>query len=173
MLKGQKNYRVGIGIDIHRFSAEQGDGDTFLKICGERVPHTHSVIAHSDGDVGLHALTDAILGALAEGSIGTHFPPSDSKWKDADSSYFIKHVKNLLEKKGGSVSNVDITIICEAPKIMPYSTKMREKIASLLGINITQVNVKATTSEKMGFLGRKEGISAHAICAILLPIKGK
>lgn len=170
MWNENKSYRVGIGLDIHKFSDFQED-KCKIKICGEDVPHTHKVIAHSDGDVGLHALTDAILGALAEGNIGVHFPNTDPKWKDADSSEFIKYVKDLMKSRGAEISNVDITIICEAPKIMPHSLKMRNRIADLLSVDIGQVSVKATTSEKIGFLGRKEGIAAQAICSILLPIK--
>ncbi|SOU08042.1 2-C-methyl-D-erythritol 2,4-cyclodiphosphate synthase [Xanthomonas arboricola] len=155
------NFRIGQGYDVHAFGA----GDHVM-LGGVRVAHSHGVLAHSDGDVVLHALCDAMLGALALGDIGQHFPPSDSRWKDADSAQFLQHCDHLLRERGWRVGNADVTVICERPKIGPHALAMRERIAGLLAIELDAVSVKATTSEKLGFTGRSEGIAAQA--AVLL-----
>ncbi len=153
--------RIGQGYDVHVF----GEGDHVM-LGGVRVPHRCGVLAHSDGDVVLHALCDAMLGALALGDIGVHFPPSDDRWKGADSSRFVTHCSALLAERGWQVGNADITVICERPKVGPHALAMREKVAHLLGIELERVSIKATTSEKLGFTGREEGIAAQA--AVLL-----
>lgn len=155
--------RIGQGYDVHAF----GEGDHVM-LGGVRVPHRCGVLAHSDGDVILHALCDAMLGALALGDIGQHFPPSDDRWKGADSSDFVSHCNGLLRGRGWQVGNTDITVICERPKVGPHATAMRETVAQLLGVAPDQVSIKATTSEKLGFTGREEGIAAQAV-VLLLP----
>ncbi|MDP3739948.1 MAG: bifunctional 2-C-methyl-D-erythritol 4-phosphate cytidylyltransferase/2-C-methyl-D-erythritol 2,4-cyclodiphosphate synthase [Hyphomonadaceae bacterium] len=150
--------RVGTGFDVHGFIA--GDG---VIICGVRIPHTKRLEGHSDADVGWHALTDAILGAAALGDIGDHFPPSDPKWKDADSLVFLQHAAKLAAERGFHVVNADITLMCEKPKISPHREAMRAKTAEALAIPLDAVSVKATTTEKLGFLGREEGIAAQAV----------
>lgn len=154
--------RIGQGIDVHAFSA----GD-HLMLGGVRVPHDRGVEAHSDGDVVLHALCDAMLGALAMGDIGRHFPPSDPQWKDADSRSFLRHCNDLIGEKGWKVGNADITVICERPKVGPHADAMRALIAADLGIDTDAVSVKATTSEKLGFTGRGEGIAAQAVVLLV------
>jgi 2-C-methyl-D-erythritol 2,4-cyclodiphosphate synthase len=155
--------RIGQGIDVHAF----GPGD-HLMLGGIRVPHDQGVEAHSDGDVVIHALCDAMLGALALGDIGKHFPPSDPQWKDADSRSFLRHCNTLISEKGGwRVGNADITVICERPKIGPHAEAMRLLIAADLGIDADAVSVKATTSEKLGFTGRGEGIAAQAVVLLV------
>ena len=149
--------RIGQGYDVHAF----GEGDHIM-LGGVRVPHRCGVLAHSDGDVILHALCDAMLGALALGDIGVHFPPSDDRWKDADSSRFVSHCNALLAERGWQVGNADITVICERPKVGPHALVMRETVAGLLGIALDRISIKATTSEKLGFTGREEGIAAQA-----------
>lgn len=156
--------RMGTGYDVHAF----GDGD-HLMICGVRVPHTRGFLAHSDGDVGLHALVDAILGALADGDIGSHFPPSDDKWKGAASDKFLKYAVERVTARGGRVANLEVTLICERPKIGPLRDTMRARIAEITGLPISRVAVKATTSERLGFTGREEGIAATAAATIRLP----
>ncbi|CEJ42731.1 2-C-methyl-D-erythritol 2,4-cyclodiphosphate synthase [Xanthomonas citri pv. bilvae] len=155
------NFRIGQGYDVHAF----GPGDHVM-LGGVRVAHSHGVLAHSDGDVVLHALCDAMLGALALGDIGRHFSPSDARWKDADSAQFLQHCDGLLRERGWRVGNADITVICERPKVGPHAVAMRERIADLLAIELDAVSVKATTSEQLGFTGRGEGIAAQA--AVLL-----
>jgi 2-C-methyl-D-erythritol 4-phosphate cytidylyltransferase/2-C-methyl-D-erythritol 2,4-cyclodiphosphate synthase len=150
--------RVGTGFDVHGFVA--GDGVT---ICGVVIPHTKKLEGHSDADVGWHALTDAILGAAALGDIGDHFPPSDPKWKGANSLVFLQHAAKLAGERGFKVVNADITLMCEKPKIAPHREAMRAKTAEALTISIDAVSVKATTTEKLGFLGREEGIAAQAV----------
>jgi 2-C-methyl-D-erythritol 4-phosphate cytidylyltransferase / 2-C-methyl-D-erythritol 2,4-cyclodiphosphate synthase len=150
--------RVGTGFDVHGFVA--GDGVT---ICGVRIPHAKKLEGHSDADVGWHALTDAILGAAALGDIGDHFPPSDPKWKGAASTLFLQHAAKLAAGRGLRVINADITLVCEKPKIAPHREAMRAKTAEALGIPLDAVSVKATTTEKLGFLGREEGIAAQAV----------
>lgn len=154
--------RIGQGYDVHAF----GEGDHIM-LAGVRVPHSRGVLAHSDGDVALHALCDAMLGALALGDIGVHFPPSDDRWKGADSSRFVSHCNELLRERGWQVGNVDITVICERPKVGPHALAMREKVAQLLEVNLDRVSIKATTSEKLGFTGREEGIAAQAVALLV------
>ena len=156
--------RTGTGYDVHAF----GDGD-HLMICGVRVPHTRGFLAHSDGDVGLHALVDAILGALADGDIGSHFPPSDPQWKGAASDRFLKYAVDRVTARGGRIANLEVTLICERPKIGPLRDAMRARIAEITGLDISRVAVKATTSERLGFTGREEGIAATASATIRLP----
>jgi 2-C-methyl-D-erythritol 4-phosphate cytidylyltransferase/2-C-methyl-D-erythritol 2,4-cyclodiphosphate synthase len=156
--------RAGTGYDVHAF----GDGDHVM-LCGVRVPHTRGFLAHSDGDVGLHALVDAILGALADGDIGSHFPPSDPKWKGASSDRFLKYAVERVTARGGRLANLEVTMICERPKIGPLRDTMRAKIAEISGVNISRIAVKATTSERLGFTGREEGIAATASATIRLP----
>lgn len=156
-----QNVRVGTGFDVHRL--EDGDGVT---LCGVHIPHTASLIGHSDADVALHALTDALLGAVAAGDIGRHFPPSDDKWKGAASHLFVEHAVSLVKEQGGEIGNVDITIICEAPKIAPHAAAMREKVADILGIGVDAVSVKATTTEKLGTTGDGMGIAAQALATV-------
>ena len=156
--------RIGSGFDVHAF----GEGD-HLMLGGVRVPHDRGVIAHSDGDVVIHALCDALFGALALGDIGKHFPPSDPRWKDADSRQFLRHCALLLDQHGWTLGNADITVICERPKIGPHAEAMRARIAEDLGALPAQISVKATTTEKLGFTGRGEGIVAMASASIELP----
>lgn len=156
--------RMGLGYDVHAF--EEGDAVT---LCGVKIEHAFRLKGHSDADVGWHALTDAILGALSEGDIGDHFPPSDPQWKGAPSSIFLEHAGQLVRIRGGSIINLDITLICEAPKIKPHRQAMRETTAKLLGINVDRVSIKATTTEGLGFEGRREGIAAQAIASVRLP----
>lgn len=156
--------RTGSGYDVHRFT----DGD-FVTLCGLRVPHDQGLDGHSDADVGLHALTDAILGALAAGDIGSHFPPSDPQWRGADSAKFLRHAADLVAARGGIIAHADITIICERPKIGPHRTAMTSRVAGILGIAVDRVSVKATTTERLGFTGRGEGIAAQAVATIRLP----
>jgi 2-C-methyl-D-erythritol 4-phosphate cytidylyltransferase/2-C-methyl-D-erythritol 2,4-cyclodiphosphate synthase len=156
--------RTGTGYDVHAF----GEGDHVM-ICGVRVPHAHGFLAHSDGDVALHALVDAILGALADGDIGSHFPPTDPQWKGASSDRFLKYAVDLLTARGGRIANLEVTLICERPKIGPLRDAMRARISEITGLDISRVAVKATTSERLGFTGREEGIAATASATIRLP----
>ncbi|HEY0943050.1 MAG TPA: 2-C-methyl-D-erythritol 2,4-cyclodiphosphate synthase [Steroidobacter sp.] len=153
--------RIGQGYDVHAFTT--GDHVT---LGGVKIPHSHGVLAHSDGDVLLHAICDALLGAAGAGDIGMHFPDTDPRWKGADSRAFVRHVRELLKERDFVIVNVDSTVICEAPRLGKYREAMRTNIASDLGINITRVNIKATTSEKMGFIGRAEGLACQAIALI-------
>jgi 2-C-methyl-D-erythritol 2,4-cyclodiphosphate synthase len=154
--------RVGTGFDVHRF----GPGD-FVMLGGVRVPHDRGVIAHSDGDVVLHALCDALLGAAALGDIGMHFPDSDVRWKGAASSRFVIEVCQLLAARGWQVANVDVTVLAEAPRIGPHRDAMCATVATLLGIDRDRVNVKATTTERLGFIGRGEGLAAEAVALVV------
>ena len=156
--------RTGNGYDVHAF----GDGDHVM-ICGVRIPHSRGFLAHSDGDVGLHALVDAILGTLADGDIGSHFPPSDPQWKGAASHQFLKYAVDRVRARGGRVAHLDVTLICERPKIGQYRDAMRARVAEIAGLNMSRVAVKATTSERLGFTGREEGIAAMASATIRLP----
>jgi 2-C-methyl-D-erythritol 4-phosphate cytidylyltransferase / 2-C-methyl-D-erythritol 2,4-cyclodiphosphate synthase len=156
--------RTGTGYDVHAF----GEGD-HVWLCGLRVPHSKGFLAHSDGDVGLHALVDAILGALADGDIGSHFPPSDMKWKGASSDQFLKYAIERVTARGGRIANLEVTMICERPKIGPLRDQMRARISEISGVDISRIAVKATTSEKLGFTGREEGIAATASATIRLP----
>jgi 2-C-methyl-D-erythritol 2,4-cyclodiphosphate synthase len=158
------NVRIGSGFDVHAF----GEGD-HLMLGGVRVPHERGVLAHSDGDVVIHALCDALLGALALGDIGTHFPPSDPQWKGADSRRFLRHCALLLDQHGWTLANADITVICERPKIGPHAEAMRSALAAELGASTAQVSVKATTTEKLGCTGRGEGIAAQAVVWLSKP----
>jgi 2-C-methyl-D-erythritol 4-phosphate cytidylyltransferase/2-C-methyl-D-erythritol 2,4-cyclodiphosphate synthase len=161
----QGDIRIGQGFDVHPFVS----GD-HLWICGVRVPHGMSLAGHSDADVGLHALTDAVLGAIGAGDIGVHFSPSDLRWRGAASDQFLRHAADLVRARGGAVAAVDVTIICERPKIAPYRAAMVERIAAVLGITPDRVSVKATTTEKLGFTGRAEGIAAQAVATVRLPL---
>jgi 2-C-methyl-D-erythritol 2,4-cyclodiphosphate synthase len=154
--------RIGHGYDVHRF----GDGD-FITLGGVRIAHTAGLIAHSDGDVVLHALSDALLGAAALGDIGKHFPDTDPRFKGADSRALLRHVVALVRTKGWVVGNVDATIVAQAPKMAPHIDGMRAAIAQDLQVEVDQVNVKATTTEKLGFTGREEGIAVHAVALLL------
>jgi 2-C-methyl-D-erythritol 4-phosphate cytidylyltransferase/2-C-methyl-D-erythritol 2,4-cyclodiphosphate synthase len=156
--------RIGSGFDAHRFSGEPG----FVILGGIKILHNKTIIAHSDGDLVLHALTDALLGTIAAGDIGQHFPPSDERWKNCDSAEFVRHAHSLIQAKGGQIVNIDITIICERPKVGPYRQQIQESIANILGLQPDQVSVKATTTEKMGFTGREEGIAAQAVASMLI-----
>jgi 2-C-methyl-D-erythritol 4-phosphate cytidylyltransferase / 2-C-methyl-D-erythritol 2,4-cyclodiphosphate synthase len=156
--------RTASGYDVHAF----GDGDHVM-MCGVRVPHTRGFLAHSDGDVGLHALVDAILGALADGDIGSHFPPSDPKWKGAASDRFLKYAVDRVTARGGRIAHLDVTLICERPKVGPFRDAMRARVAEITGLDLSRVAVKATTSERLGFTGREEGIAAMASATIRLP----
>lgn len=155
--------RSGMGYDAHRFC----DGE-FVTICGTKIPHTHALEGHSDADVAWHALVDALLGAIGEGDIGLAFPPSDPKWKGAKSEIFVEYAVSKIAALNGKINNIDLTIVCEAPKIGPIREIMVTNTASILGIAANQVNIKATTTEKMGFTGRKEGIAAYALATIQL-----
>lgn len=155
--------RIGSGFDVHAFGS---DGDHVM-LGGVRIPHDRGLMAHSDGDVVLHALCDALLGALALGDIGMHFPPSDERWRGANSRDLLRHCFSLIQAKGYVLNNADITIICEQPKISPFSGQMRKNIADDCQLNLDQVSVKATTTEKLGFTGRGEGIAAQAIVLLV------
>ncbi|MBE7219106.1 MAG: bifunctional 2-C-methyl-D-erythritol 4-phosphate cytidylyltransferase/2-C-methyl-D-erythritol 2,4-cyclodiphosphate synthase [Caulobacteraceae bacterium] len=161
---GRTAFRTGTGVDAHTF----GPGD-HLMICGVSVPHDAGFIAHSDGDVGLHALTDALLGAMALGDIGDHFPPTDPQWKNAASDQFLLHALKLVGERGGRVVNADVTLICERPKVKPHREAMRARIAELLALPLDRVSVKATTMERMGFTGREEGMVAQAAVSVEAP----
>ncbi len=157
--------RMGQGIDFHVF--EKGK---FVTLCGVEIPHIHKLKGHSDADVAMHALTDAILGAIGEGDIGTHFPPSDMQWKNAASSIFLNKAMGLLVARGGILSNVDLTILAEAPKVSPHIAAMKSVLAPLLQISADRIAIKATTTEKMGSIGRKEGMAAFATATVRLPL---
>ena len=162
ILRGQMDIRLGNGFDVHAFE----DGDHVV-LCGVHVPHTHGLKGHSDADVGMHAVTDAIYGALAEGDIGRHFPPSEAEWKDADSAHFLDHAVKLATQKGFAISNVDCTLICERPKIGPHATAMMQRMSEIMGLDADRISVKATTSERLGFTGREEGIAAIATATLV------
>ena len=156
--------RTGTGFDVHVLTEGRP-----LVLCGVVVPHGRGLAGHSDADVGLHALCDAIYGALAEGDIGRHFPPSEAAWKDADSARFLLHAAERVRARGGRVLNVDVTLICEQPKITPHAPAMMARLADLLGVEVGRVSVKATTTERLGFAGRGEGIAAQAVATVLIP----
>ena len=153
--------RTGFGVDAHRF----GPGDAVI-LGGVKIAHDHGLVGHSDADAALHALTDALLGAIAEGDIGQHFPPSDPEWKGASSDRFLQHAVKLAQAKGGQILSADLTLICERPKIGPHRDAMRARIAELLGLPVDRVSVKATTTEGMGFTGRMEGLMAQAVVTV-------
>ena len=154
--------RIGHGLDVHAF----GDGDHVM-LGGVRVPHARGIVAHSDGDVVIHALCDALLGALALGDIGRHFPPSDPQWKGADSRAFLRHCEALLRERGWVLGNADITVICERPKIGPHAAAMQANLAEDLRVAADAISIKATTTETLGFTGRGEGIAAQAVCLLV------
>ena len=154
--------RLGNGYDVHRF----GPGD-HVWLCGVKVPHDKSLQGHSDADVGMHAVTDAIYGALGQGDIGQHFPPSDPQWKGAASHIFLEHAVALAKLEGYTISNVDCTLVCEYPKIGPHQTEMKAKMAEIMGLDPSRISVKATTSERLGFTGRGEGIASIATAALV------
>lgn len=161
---GPDDVRTGQGYDVHRFT----DGD-HVWLCGLKIPHTAALDGHSDADVAMHALTDAILGAIADGDIGQHFPPSDPQWQGAASDIFLKDAVGRVAARGGRITNVDVTIICEAPKIGPHRDAMRARLTDIMGLDIDRIGVKATTSERLGFTGRREGIAAMATATVVLP----
>jgi 2-C-methyl-D-erythritol 4-phosphate cytidylyltransferase/2-C-methyl-D-erythritol 2,4-cyclodiphosphate synthase len=163
-LRARMVSRSGMGFDVHAF--EPGDG---LWMGGILIPHDRGLKGHSDADVVLHAVTDALLGAIGEGDIGQHFPPSDPQWRGAASSRFVEHARGLIEARGGRIDHVDATVICEAPKVGPHRDAMRARLADLLGLPLSRVSIKATTSERLGFTGRGEGIAAQAIATVSLP----
>lgn len=156
--------RTGLGLDAHRF----GPGDR-LWLCGVEIAHDAGLVGHSDADAGLHALTDALLGAIGEGDIGDHFPPSDPRWKGASSDRFLAHALGLVQARGGRVVNIDVTLVCERPKIKPHRDAMRARLAELLELPLERVSVKATTMEGMGFTGREEGLAAQAVATVETP----
>lgn len=161
---GTTEFRTGTGFDVHRFAA--GDQVT---LCGVAIPHDAALSGHSDADVGLHALTDALFGALGDGDIGSHFPPSDEKWRGADSALFLAAAGESVAARGGSIVNVDVTLICERPKVGPHRDAMRRRIAEILALPVGRVGVKGTTTERLGFTGRGEGIAAQASATVKLP----
>lgn len=165
MLGAQRAPCVGSGFDAHRF----GDGD-HVTLCGVRIAHDKGLLGHSDADAGWHALVDAILGALGQGDIGAHFPPSDPQWKGADSEAFLRHAAALTQAAGASIAHVDVTLICERPKIGPHREAMRARTAEVLNLPLDRVSVKATTTERMGFTGRGEGLAAQATATLLRPL---
>lgn len=160
--------RVGMGFDAHRFLPTSNGPSNTIMLCGVEVPSAYDIEANSDGDVALHALVDALLGSVAAGDIGMHFAPNDPQWKGAKSSIFVTYALKLLHEKGAELINIDITIITEKPYISPHRQAMREKLSELLALDIERVSVKGKTTEKMGFLGREEGIAAQAIVSIAL-----
>ncbi len=164
LTSGIPDIRTGMGYDVHRLIPGEA-----ITLCGVVIPHTHRLDGHSDADVGLHALVDAILGAMAAGDIGTHFPPSDEQWRGKDSAHFVKHVVQMVKNRGGVITNVDVTLICEAPRVGPYRQAMVARMAELLEISADRVSIKATTSERLGFTGREEGIAAQALATLRFP----
>ena len=156
--------RTGTGFDVHVLTDNRP-----MILCGVAIPYKMGLAGHSDADVGIHALCDAIYGALAEGDIGRHFPPSENTWKDADSARFLKHAAERIAARGGRLANADVTLICERPKIAPHAAAMTIRLADILGVDASRISVKATTTEKLGFTGRGEGIAAQAVATILLP----
>jgi 2-C-methyl-D-erythritol 4-phosphate cytidylyltransferase/2-C-methyl-D-erythritol 2,4-cyclodiphosphate synthase len=159
-----REVRMGQGIDAHRWGP--GDG---VWLCGVRIPHDASLVGHSDADAGLHALTDALLGAIGEGDIGQHFPPTDSRWKGEPSATFLAHAGALVIARGGRILSLDLTLVCERPKVAPHREAMRQAVAGILAIDVSRVSIKATTTEGMGFTGRQEGLLAQAVAAVELP----
>jgi 2-C-methyl-D-erythritol 4-phosphate cytidylyltransferase / 2-C-methyl-D-erythritol 2,4-cyclodiphosphate synthase len=163
--EGLPDVRTGQGIDFHVF--EKG---THVTLCGVQIPHTHKLKGHSDADVALHAVTDAILGSIGEADIGQHFPPTDKQWKGAASSIFVAKAMELLKARGGMLAHIDITILAESPRIGPHLIAMKQSLQGMLGISLDRIGIKATTTEKMGAIGRKEGMSASAIATVRLPL---
>lgn len=157
--------RTGSGFDVHAFCE-----GTFVTLCGLEIPHTHGLAGHSDADVGIHALADALYGAIGAGDIGKHFPPTDMRWKGAPSDIFLRHAATLITACDGRISNVDLTLICEAPKIGPHRLAMAQRLADIMGISAARVSVKATTTEQLGFTGRREGIACQATATVMMPV---
>ncbi|TXG83138.1 MAG: bifunctional 2-C-methyl-D-erythritol 4-phosphate cytidylyltransferase/2-C-methyl-D-erythritol 2,4-cyclodiphosphate synthase [Sphingomonadales bacterium] len=168
-LEAQMISRTGMGFDVHQFGPNSDGSSDHVMLCGLRIPHETGLVGHSDADAGLHALTDAILGAIGAGDIGRHFPPSDPKWRGAPSHLFLEHARDLVLERGGVLDHVDLTLICERPKIGPHRDAMVAHVATLLGLGVDQVSIKATTTEKLGFTGRQEGLAAQAIATVRLP----
>ncbi|WP_445465225.1 bifunctional 2-C-methyl-D-erythritol 4-phosphate cytidylyltransferase/2-C-methyl-D-erythritol 2,4-cyclodiphosphate synthase [Faunimonas sp. B44] len=164
MLQDMHETRIGHGYDVHAFAVGNA-----VTLCGVSVPHEASLHGHSDADVGLHALTDAVLGAIADGDIGAHFPPSDPQWRGADSARFLAHAAARVRARGGRIVNLDVTLVCEAPRIGPHRDAMRSTVAAIADVSVERVSVKATTSERLGFTGRREGIAAFATATVALP----
>ncbi len=172
ILSLQTETRTAMGYDVHALklhSPETPVAKQTIKICGVNIPHTHYLEGHSDADVGTHALVDALLGSICEGDIGSHFPPNDMQWKGADSDRFLMHAFELLTKRGGEIVHLDLTLICERPKLAPYREAMRAHISQLIKLDIGRISIKATTTEKLGFTGRGEGIAAQAVATVRLP----
>ncbi|MEM8761770.1 MAG: 2-C-methyl-D-erythritol 2,4-cyclodiphosphate synthase, partial [Pseudomonadota bacterium] len=161
--EGAMDVRTGHGFDVHRF----GPGDHVM-LCGVRVPHSNGLIGHSDADVGLHALADALYGALAEGDIGTHFPPSDPQWKGAESHVFLTHAGERVRARDGRITSLDVTLLCERPRIGPHAQAMREEIGRILDLGTDRIGLKATTMERMGFIGREEGMGCIATATVVM-----
>lgn len=161
LLGGGGEVRVGTGFDVHRFAV-----GTKVRLCGVDIAHDQGLAGHSDADVGLHALTDALLGALSDGDIGSHFPSSDERWRDADSEVFLRHAAGLVAARNATVRHVDVTLICQVPRISPWVREMRERVAELLRIELGRVSIKATTTDGLGFTGRNEGIAAQAVATV-------
>jgi 2-C-methyl-D-erythritol 4-phosphate cytidylyltransferase/2-C-methyl-D-erythritol 2,4-cyclodiphosphate synthase len=164
VLSAQQVSRTGLGFDVHAFAP--GDG---IWLGGVLVPHERGLAGHSDADVLLHAVTDALLGAIGEGDIGVHFPPSDPQWRSAPSSLFVEHARALIEARGGRIDHVDATLVCEAPRLGPHREAIRARMAALLQVPVTRISIKATTTERLGFAGRGEGIAAQAVATVRLP----
>ena len=156
--------RVGMGYDVHAFA----DGDHVM-LCGVRVAHSHALAGHSDADVGLHAITDALLGAIGDGDIGSHFPPSDPRWRGQDSATFLAHAASLVRAAGGIIDHLDATVICEVPKVGPHREAMRARVAEILQLPVSRISIKATTTERLGFTGRREGMAAQAVATVRMP----
>lgn len=156
--------RVGFGYDVHALEVGRP-----LTLCGVSLAHTHGLVGHSDADVGIHALCDAIYGALVEGDIGRHFPPSDEQWRGADSAVFLAHAASRIAARSGVLTSADITLLCEKPRISPHADAMRDRLGAILGVGIDRISIKATTNERIGFVGREEGIAAQAAVLVLLP----
>ncbi len=154
-------YRIGHGYDVHRF----GEGD-FIVLGGQKIPHDHGFIAHSDGDVLIHSLCDALLGSIAAGDIGQHFPDTDEQYKNIDSSILLEKINQLLKQDQFMIGNIDISIVAQTPKMSPHIQSMRQHLANVLNIAQTQINIKATTTEKLGFTGRQEGIAVHSVVMV-------
>ena len=172
----QTETRTAMGYDVHALKSHSPDTPVekqTIKICGIHIQHTHYLEGHSDADVGLHAIVDSLLGTLCEGDIGSHFPPDDRQWKGANSDRFLMHAFELLTQRGGTIMHLDVTIICEHPKIAPHREAMRSHIAQLLKLDLDRISIKATTTEKLGFAGRGEGIAAQAVATIKIPARSE
>jgi len=167
LLASLGDIRTGFGVDVHAFGPA-GEKD-HVTLCGLKVASPRGLVGHSDADVGLHAITDALLACIGDGDIGSHFPPSDPQWKGVDSAVFLRHAVNLVKARGGVIAHLDVTMLCELPKVSPHREAMRGRIAEIAGLAIGRVSVKATTTEKLGFLGRGEGIAAQAVATVRLP----